>query len=120
MGSNTIQQLKESYVAAQGSGNVQQQERIAASAQTFVHEMGTGGRQYGVVPGNGDQPLVAPPAGGGAVTGLRQANTPGAAHVAERVRELAELTGVYAAAPTGNYTPGPGRPGPTPNGREQN
>jgi hypothetical protein len=113
MSSHTIESLKEAHQQAVSSGDVDQQEKIAAIAETFMHEVGVGGGVRGQV---GDEtPLIEPD--GTAATGRRQASTAGAAHVAERVRELAELTGVYGAGPIGPYTD-PGH-APTPNQREQ-
>lgn len=125
MGSNTPLKLQEAYVAAghvlagqDHEGNAvtytaeqqavarDQQEKIQAIAETFMH-------QYGGVGGDEDT-LAAMHAeaegrGGAGRMPTRQANTPGAAHTAERVRELAVMTGVYAAAPTGEYTSPQGR-----------
>ncbi len=129
MGSNTFQQLKEAYKSADlvahnldQNGNAanysaqqitaakQQTERIAGIAETFMHEAGYGGGQVGTT-GDDHVPINAP--GGNR---SRQANTPGAAHTAERVRELAEMAGVgpSGSSPSGTYTGNPN------NQREQN
>jgi hypothetical protein len=95
MSSRSIERLKEAHQLAVASGDVDTQEKIAAIAETFMHQMGTGA-------GAMDEEQRAAAAAGGAT--IRQANTPGAAHVAERVVELAQLTGVYGTAPSGGYT----------------
>jgi hypothetical protein len=103
MSSFQIEKLKEAHTSAQARGDVNTQERIRAIAETFMHEAGTAGGGYAPVggPDQAPQPVGAPDA----VNRTRQANTPGAAHVAERVRELAVQTGAYAAAPSGTYGP---------------
>jgi hypothetical protein len=129
MGSNTIEKLKDAYKSADlvvkgtdAKGNVvnytveqkaqarDQQEKIQAIAETFMHEYTSGG-QIGEVEGVPVQDSSAP---GGRSN--RQASTQGAAHVGERVVDLAKLTGIYASAPSGYY--GPGHT-PTPNPKEQ-
>lgn len=129
MGSNTIEQLKAAHGAAQqvldtaGASAEQraaaqdQQQKLAAIAETFMN-------QYGGVGGD-EENLAAmqAEAEGRAAAGrvpVRQSNTPGAAHVAERVRELASITGVYGQAPSGFYGPGHQPNTPDPNRREQN
>ncbi len=103
MSSNTVEQLKVAHREAVRTGDVDRQNKIRAITETFMHEYGSGGVP-GAPPDEGGE--TAPGAGG-----RRQASTPGAAHVAERVRELAVMTGVYAAAPTGPHLP-PGVQGP--------
>jgi hypothetical protein len=139
MGSNTIEELKNAhtqadavltagvgggYVDASGKGAhytaadvakaADRKQKIAGIAETFMSEFGGGGGPIGMTGDAGNQIPVQ----GQAAAGRRQANTPGAAHVAERVRELAQISGVYppGAAPTGLY---PGGHAPTPNNREQ-
>lgn len=143
MGSNTVEELKQAYAhaadvhreataeatAAQADPSLSQQQRdaatrtaqqkaqkaqdrqqkLAAIAETFMHESGRGGTVGQTEDG---VPISVPGSGG-----TRQASTPGAAHVAERVRELAVLTGVYNAPPSGTYS-SPDH-SPTPNNREQ-
>lgn len=125
MGSNTFEQLKHSYASADAVLSDQNstaearlaatdhKEKIAAIAETFMHEAGYGGGQVGTV-GDDNIPVTAPGAS------RRQANTPGSAHTAERVRELAEMAGVgpSGTGPTGTYTD-PSH-APSPNRREQN
>lgn len=116
MTSNTIEELKNSYVSAQAraaSGDLEaldQSQKIAAIAETFMHEAGMGGGVVGMT-GDGSVPVTSDP------SSRRQASTPGSAHTSERVRELAELTRVLGASPAGLYTD-PGH-APTPNNREQ-
>jgi hypothetical protein len=107
MGSRSIERLKEAHQLAVASGDVDTQEKIAAVAETFMHQMGTGA-------GASEEERAAAAAAG---TPLRMASTPGAAHVAERVHELAVLTGVFGTAPDGGYSD-PGH-APTPNQRKQ-
>ena len=113
MGSNTIEQLKVAHqsaesVLADASASQEakalaqdQKEKIAAIAETFMH-------QYGGVGGDEENlaAMQAEAAGreGAGRSPVRQTNTPGAAHTAERVRELAQLTGVYTSAPAGGYS----------------
>lgn len=114
MGSNTIEELKRAYTAADSSTAPDAADRkmkIAAIAETFMHQYGNAAGIQQNQPGTG-----------GALGGGRQASIPGAAHVAERVVELAKITGAYNAGPAGMY-PGPGGTfrghAPTPNRREQ-
>jgi hypothetical protein len=128
MGSNTIEQLKESYKSADlvihgmdAKGNVvnytqeqkaqarDHQEKIEAIAETFMHEYSSG-RQIGQ---EGDTPIPDSDIPGKTT---RQASTQGSAHVAERVVDLAKITGVYDKAPAGWYGPGHA---PTPNPKEE-
>ncbi|HWT55612.1 MAG TPA: hypothetical protein VN031_01120 [Candidatus Microsaccharimonas sp.] len=99
MGSNTVEQLKKAHAStvevlrSSSDPDVrakaeEQQRKIAAIAETFMHDVGTGGGMVGQT--EDGAPIMGAPAGGG----KRQAGTQGAAHVAERVVELAELTGV--------------------------
>jgi hypothetical protein len=122
MNSRTIEQLKVARQMAIDRGDVDQQQKITAIAETFMHDLGVGGG--GQIGAAGEEPVfepVTPEPGavvdvqGGAVR-PRQASTQGAAHVAERVRELAVLTGAYRQQPTGLYGPGHA---PTDNRREQ-
>lgn len=95
MSSNTIEQLKKTYNDVTTTAETRQ--KIAAIAETFMHELGAG---TPLAPEGGDGALVPTgPESGGAGGGRRMASTPGAAHVAERVRELAVLTGRYNGSP---------------------
>lgn len=98
MSSNTIEQLKVAHADAVDRGDTETQQKIAAIAETFMHEMGTSPQ-----PGEKEGETVYDPATG-QPTGRRQASTPGAAHVAERVVELAKETGIYKEGPAGQYT----------------
>jgi hypothetical protein len=134
MGSHTIDQLKSAYNVASGltadgstdpAGrvDVDQQEKIRAISETFMNDYGAGG---GAPEDKAAELDAARPDGGS----RRQANTPGAAHVAERVRELAVLTGVHpesaklavptgdGKSPSGQYTDPSHAPNPT--GSDQN
>ncbi len=123
MGSTTIGQLQEAYkdaslmaagVDANGNGvtysaeqisaATDQKQKIEAIAETFMH-------QYGSVGGEADDVARQIASQGAQAGGSRTANTPGAAHTAERVRQLAEMTGVYGAAPSGQYSTPLGRAG---------
>lgn len=138
MGSNTIEQLKVAHQSANdvitqsdttlANANatqaerdaaatarraaVEQQEKIAAISETFMHEYGASGG----LPDDRQAEAQATTSPG--APSRRQANTPGAAHVAERVKELAIMAGTYDAAPTGLYSD-PAH-APTPNQRSQN
>lgn len=128
MNSRTIEQLKVAYQNAERSGNIDQQEKIAAITETFMHDVGMGG---GLRPGDDGEAVPDTTPEGTVVPGRRQASTQGAAHVAERVRELATMTGVHIDPATIPPRP-PGVPGqpqgtytdpthaPTDNRREQN
>lgn len=117
MGSHTIEKLKEAHEIAVLNNDVDTQQKVAAIAETFMHEMGSG-TQVGQVEEGPPVEIPGQP-------GRRQASTPGAAHVAERVRELASITGVArnldtgaaGSAPSGHYVD-PDH-APTPNRREQ-
>jgi hypothetical protein len=112
MGSNTIEQLKKAHdtasavlTSATASPDArikaqEQMDKIKAISETFMHEAGT------VVPGStpGGAPAAILP--GTSPGGSRRANTPGAASVAERVYELANLTGAYVAPPSNPNKPG--------------
>ncbi len=119
MNSHTIEQLKNAHTAAVQSGDVDQQQKIAAIAETFMHDSSMGGGR--VVPGEGGEVkeyLPSEPGEAGAgPSGRRIASTPGSAHTAERVVELAQMTNVYGAKAGGPYTD-PGH-APTPNDRQQ-
>lgn len=95
MSSFTIEKLKQAYAA---SSNDDEKKKIAAIAETFMHEMSSGG-QIGVTEGDNSQPIINPDG----TPGRRQAGSAGSAHVAERVRELAVMAGVYGAGPSGYY-----------------
>jgi hypothetical protein len=132
MGSNTIEQLKVAYDSADrviqgidGKGNAieytveekaqarTQQKQIQDIAETFMHEYGSGG-QVGEVEG---VPVTDSTVPSGRTT--RQASTQGAAHVGQRVVDLAKHVHVYKTgeAPTG-YHDAYGPDG-TPTPREQ-
>ena len=123
MGSTTIGQLQEAYKdaslmtagfdangnrvtysAEQISAATDQKQKIEAIAETFMH-------QYGSVGGEADDVARQIASQSAQAGGSRTANTPGAAHTAERVRQLAEMTGVYGAAPSGQYSNPLGRAG---------
>lgn len=95
MSSFTIEKLKQAYAA---SSNDDEKKKIAAIAETFMHEMSSGG-QIGVAGEGDNQTRVEIPG----TPGRRQAGSAGSAHVAERVRELAEMAGVYDVGPSGYY-----------------
>jgi hypothetical protein len=114
MNSNTIEQLKgthdhyEAIVANRASTNQQRDEaldqmgKIRSVSETFMHELGGGaGGPQPVGPNN--TPISVGPSGAG---GSRQSSTPGAAYVAERVRELQDVSHNYKAGPSGFYDPG--------------
>ncbi|MEO8104912.1 MAG: hypothetical protein ABI602_01080, partial [Candidatus Saccharibacteria bacterium] len=112
MSSFSVERLKDAHVAAEAIGDVDQMNKIKAISETFMSELGGG--MY-APPAGGAGPVVQP----GARTN-RMANTPGAAHVAERARELADMTGAYVAAPTGPHLPPPDHRGTsTPNNMDQ-
>lgn len=104
MSSQSIQKLKEAHSVVSGANggtiDPNSMARAQSIAGTFMHELGGGG-QIGVGPN--DEPVNA--AGGG--SGRRMVSTPGAAHVAERVREFAEQTGARIGEPSGTYVPDP-------------
>ncbi|MBI3624455.1 hypothetical protein HY218_02360 [Candidatus Saccharibacteria bacterium] len=87
MSSNTIDSLGIAYDQAVSSGDFDTQKQIQGIADTFMYRGGAGG--IGAV-GEDERPIAL--GGGGRVD---QANTPGAAHVAEQVRKLAVHVGVY-------------------------
>lgn len=107
MGSRSIERLKEAHQIAVQTGDTDTQQKIAGIAETFMHQMATGGAST-------PEERAAAAAGGSAG---RQASTPGSAHVAERVIELAQMSGVYRNAPPGGYSD-PNH-APTPNTRQQ-
>ena len=141
MGSNTIEELKQAYSDAgdrntmsmektgkEDQGAVDLQAKIKAISETFVHEMNQGGiigkpAEEGGEPERGADGTRAP---------VRQTMVPGAAHVAERVNELAVMTRsingtvtdpetglekkVIGVAPEGPYGPDHA---PTPNRKDQ-
>ena len=119
MNSNTVEQLKRVYDQARDKPSDSQaekvrkqdiREKIEAIAESFMQD--TNMRQIGT--GENEQPIQA--ADG---TVRRQVSTPGASHMAERVRELAseKYTGVINKAPEGLYN-NP-RHAPSSNNREQ-
>lgn len=127
MHSRTIERLKQGYKEAQDVVNApgadsdsaeykkarERMMKIEAITETFMSEFGgSGGIQYD----DKGQPIaMVPPTAqaqrqqsqgagqAGSQQPYRTANTPGAAHVAERVQELAVLTGAFNAAPSGTY-----------------
>lgn len=97
MGSNTIEELKKAYVRADENGDIDTKNKIGQIAETFMHSYGSSAATENGQPGaNGEG-------------GRRQANTPGAAHVAERVYELARTVQIrpgvslYDEAPRGDH-----------------
>ena len=101
MGSNTVEQLKTSYADAQRRNDTGTMDKISAISETFMHQMGADPNDPASIAFAQGQQTPQPTAGpGGGREPIRTANTPGAAHVAERVYELAALTGVNKAAPT--------------------
>jgi|GEM_PF-3560068 len=129
MGSNTIQQLKVAHQDAVAKGDVNQIQRIRAISETFMHDVGRGGGGLGGGAPEAEMAALSAASGGPATgatavspggvvsrspgatgtpgtstpEGMRTANTPGAAHVAERVVELARMTGAYTAPSTDEY-----------------
>lgn len=101
MSSNTIEQLKNTYNDVTSTAETRQ--KIAAIAETFMHELGAG---TPLAPAGAEGAMVpAGPETGAAGVGRRMASTPGAAHVAERVRELAVITGRYNGSPAPRSIP---------------
>lgn len=90
MGSNTFEQLKNVYTDAEQRGDADTMNKISAIAETYMLRGGMS------IPGQieGDKQIPGVPARGEGGQAF-QTNAQGAAHVAERVRELAVLTGVY-------------------------
>jgi hypothetical protein len=87
-------------------------QKARAVAETFMHELGTGGA---MIPGEGDAPPVSVEAGGSG--GRRQASSQGSGAVAEAVRQFAVNTSIYASAPNrpaAGPPGGPFRPGERP------
>jgi hypothetical protein len=94
MGSNTFRELEEAYTTAKGSGDTQTATRVQAIAETFMSRYG-GAQGGGGVAHVTDDGVPIPAGGGGGGTGGYQSSAQGAAHVSERVRQLAVKTGVY-------------------------
>jgi len=115
MNSNTIEELKNSYrraMAAPGGPDYNTMQQIESITETFMHDSGM--RGVGGMAGGTPVP-------GGAASADRTVSVPGAGHVAERVRELADITGVLRNAPTGQYiAPTNVRTDSTEHGTEQN
>jgi len=111
MNSHTIESLKNAHERAVTAGDIDQQEKIAGIAETFMHSSGIAGMDED---GN---PIPPARTATETATGRRQANVQGSAHTAERVVELARMTGVYDHPPRGQYTD-PDH-APTPNERQQ-
>jgi len=114
MSSHTIVQLQRAYRMAEEAGDEDTMSKIKSITETFVHDVGLGapggvagmeGKGDAAVPITG--PMLEPTvAGVPAEPGTprpRMASTPGPGHVAERVRELAEMTRVIYTAPSGEY-----------------
>ncbi len=120
MGANTIQQLKQAhssadlvingrdesgnsvnYSAAQIAQARQQQDKIKAISETFVHDMSSGGAGgvVGMAGANSAVPVTAGPGGTPGASG-RMVSSPGAGAVNERAFELAVMTGTINAQPT--------------------
>lgn len=122
MNSNTIEELKKAHQAAVENNDVDTQNKLAAIAETFMNDAGIrGGGVMHVGEGDDTPPMFDIPQAGDqqGQQGRRIASTPGAGHVAERVVELAKLTGVYTAAPTGFHNTDHLVNTPTPNERPQ-
>lgn len=97
-GSNTIKALQDVYAS---SSDIDTRQKIAGIAETFTHDIGAGSTM--VTPTEGENVRVETTPGMGGARG-RQTSTQGAAHIAERANELAHMTGVIQAEPTGQYT----------------
>lgn len=120
MGANTIDSLKLAYDTAAQEGDFETQKKVQAVAETFMQR----GGGTGVAAVEGETPIMREQAPGGQNIDNRtfyQTGAPGAAHVAENVRRLAEHVGVYQAdlgSPrTSSDKPNPnivGRKGPMP------
>lgn len=99
MSAHTFKRLEEAYVG----GDEDTKKKVAAVAETFMSRYGGAGGVEGM---QGDVPQEGQRVPGGATS--FQTNTPGAAHVAEAARKLAERTGVYRPlppSPPSSYTP---------------
>lgn len=70
-------------------------DKVRAVAETFMHEAGRDPSMVSYVGEDGSTPQYGERTGGVG----RQAGTPGPAHTAERVKELADLTGVSSGPP---------------------
>jgi hypothetical protein len=99
-GANTIERLREGHAWAVANGDVETQRRIEGVAESFMTRYGGGGGQIG----EQDGVPIPQPQGGGQILpggaaqqsqGVYQTNAPGAASVAESVRQLAVDVGVY-------------------------
>jgi hypothetical protein len=103
MNSNTVEQLKRVY--AENPYNTDLRQKIASINETFAHDISAGGAGGGPAAVTPDGVPIPQDIGGGApgVRG-RQVSTQGAAHTAERIRELTEMTGILTRPPTGFYT----------------
>jgi hypothetical protein len=134
MSSNTIEELRKSYVTAYEEGDTETMKKIGSISETFVSQLGGGGVQ-GMAAGD------VPVSGQAGTSSSRQLSAAGSGHVNERARMLAADTGVLSDpagyvrptsrvgavpvitgppstggnAPSGTYAPGTQ---PTPNTRE--
>ncbi len=104
MSSNSIERLITAY--NDPSADDTRRQKIASIAESFMHEFGAGGQQIGEATGQEQRPIIT--TADDEVSGRKQASVQGAAHVAERVRELAVLTGRYnPGAPPPGTPPAP-------------
>jgi hypothetical protein len=108
MNSHTIEQLKNAHTEAVRTGDVDQQEKVEAIAESFMHSTGVS---------SVDDDGTPIPAADVRAAARRQLSAQGSAHTAERLVELADMTGVYNNPPGGPYTD-PDH-APTPNQRRQ-
>lgn len=99
MSSNTIRRLQTAYHEAERAGDIDTKQKIAAIAETGMHELGGAG----IAGMEGERPVQAE--GGGRA---RQASTPGAAHVAERWVELAKTAKANGVDGPSVYEKAPG------------
>lgn len=117
MHSRTIERLKQGYqnaddiisdtssTQAQKDVALERKRKIEAITETFMSELGGGGGGgFQMDPATGQPVALNPPTGASQQQGpYRMANTAGAAHVAERVQELAVMTGAFVGAPSATY-----------------
>jgi hypothetical protein len=105
MGSYDILKLQETHARAVANQNIEAQQKGAAVAEVFMHDMGAGyGAQYG---GDDEHPVRMPeqPVPGSAAGYQPQRVTSAYAspHATERIREYVRMTGVKTAEPSGVY-----------------
>lgn len=102
MSGHTIEQLKQAHAEAVIQGDTDTANKVASIAESFVARGGLAGG-VGALDADGN-PIPGIAAGGAGGTAV-QTNAPGAAAVAEKVRELAVQTGVYQNRPSGDPKP---------------